>query len=189
MTGFSMQAWHKLASRYILDALPFLRVRQDECQLPDGRIISDYYVVEQSEVVMVCALTPQREVLLVEQYRHAIATTCIELPAGVCNSDDFAAEILRELREETGYAADPAQLHYLTACYPMPPRLTNRVHYFLALDVQHVGEQELDALEDITLHVVPLNEALTMARAGRINGSDALACLLLAADYLACHGV
>jgi ADP-ribose pyrophosphatase len=182
-----MQTWRTLASRYLLDALPFLRVRQDECQLPDGRIISDYYIVEQPEVVMVCALTPPREVLLVEQYRHAIGTTCIELPAGVCNSDDFAVEIQRELREETGYAVDAAQLHYLTACYPIPPRTNNRVHYFLALDVRLVGAQELDVLEDITLHVVPLAEALTMARTGRINGSDALACLLFAADYLARH--
>lgn len=177
-------SWKVLRSVYLFQS-PFMRLRQDACALPHGHTIPDYYVVEERDVGMVFALTPARELLLVEQYKHGIGQVCLELPAGLFESDDpaqAAAEARREFREETGYDAD----HYrpLGSFIQNPTRMTSRIHFFLALDVYPVGAQQLDANEAIRVHLVPLEQALQQVRDGTIDAVGTVAGILRAYDYL-----
>lgn len=175
--------WNVLQSNYILQNR-WLSVRQDVCQLPNGRQIDDYYVVEDPNVGCVFALTPDRRLILVEQYKHAIADTCIELPAGGFENPhgDPRAESRREFREETGY--DAPEFRYLAKMAQSPTRMTSYFHLFLALDAYPVGEQHLDPAEDITVHLVPLDDVFPMIERGEIHVMSTVACIYLATAHL-----
>ena len=83
-----------------------INLRSDEAELPNGRPALRE-VIEHPGGVCVAALTPERELLMVRQYRYPFATETLELPAGKLDARDGdpleAAK--RELKEETGGVA------------------------------------------------------------------------------------
>ena len=82
------------------------------------------------------------ETLLVKQYRPPMAAPTLELPAGLIDPGESAAEAaLRELREETGYSASVRSISP-AAC--MSPGLTNETVHLVHVDV------DLDAPENAT---------------------------------------
>ncbi|MDE2148580.1 MAG: NUDIX hydrolase [Gammaproteobacteria bacterium] len=110
---------------------------------------------------MVLALTPAREMVLVEQYRVPLHARCIELPAGligdVAGLDEAAdATALRELEEETGYIG--ARAEPLTAGPISPGMSSELIELFLVRDARRVsvGGGAAHEGEDIAVHVVPL---------------------------------
>ncbi|RLA56016.1 MAG: NUDIX hydrolase, partial [Gammaproteobacteria bacterium] len=74
-----MSKWKMLETTELAKLGPF-RIRQDKCQLPDGRIMPKYYVVEFPDWVHVIAITPEGMMVLVDQYRHAAEGRFLELP-------------------------------------------------------------------------------------------------------------
>lgn len=114
--------------------------------------------------VGIIALTPEKKLLLVEQYRIPVHARTIELPAGlVGDGDELTCEKIeeaaaRELLEETGYRADRWQYLYEG---PSSAGLTDEsLHLVLASGLHKVGEGGGVAGEQITIHEVPL-ERLT----------------------------
>jgi len=113
-------------------------------------------------VAVLCAVTPDREIVLVEQYRRPVDERVIELPAGlVGDTGDPDEKILvaagRELIEETGFEA--GSLEMIMQC-PTSSGLTSEVISFvLARDLRRVGPGGGDESEDIEVHIVPLDKA------------------------------
>lgn len=108
------------------------------------------------------AVTDAEEIVLVEQYRIPLQARTIELPAGVIgDSAEFRDEsvttsALRELLEETGYQGEAA---HLLCEGPTAPGMTSETSHLVrvtGLKKIHAGGG-VDG-EDITVHVVPLNE-------------------------------
>ena len=108
--------------------------------------------------VLILALTPQEEVVMVRQYRHATEQVCLELPGGLVDAGDDspALSARRELLEETGYQADEIVL--IGECFPQPAILSNKCFLYLAKNVAEVQSQDLDSGEDIEISKVPLKE-------------------------------
>jgi 8-oxo-dGTP pyrophosphatase MutT (NUDIX family) len=76
-------------------------------RLPDGRVISDYHVVDYpGEAVAVVPIGDDGRVLLIDHYRVITDTRGWEVPAGGIEPGESVADAAtRELLEETGYAA------------------------------------------------------------------------------------
>ena len=72
--------WRVRSSSYVVDS-PYMRLRADELELPDGTIVSNYYVRESFGFVTILALTTDRQVILVRQYRYGADSIHLELPA------------------------------------------------------------------------------------------------------------
>lgn len=115
-------------------------------------------------IVVVVALTRERELLLVEQWRAAMDAQVIELPAGLADIVDGRAEPLdeaagRELLEETGYRA--TQLVPLFHGPPSPGITSEDVIFFLAPAAEQVaaGGGNPHEREKIRVHAVPLESA------------------------------
>jgi len=115
-----------------------------------------------SGIVILVAITPSNELILVEQHRIPVDAPVIELPAGLAG--DIAGSELepleeaaaRELEEETGWRA---QRLVRLAAGPVSAGLTSEVvTFFGAYDLERVGEGGGDASEDIRVHHVPLDE-------------------------------
>jgi ADP-ribose pyrophosphatase len=126
-------------------------------------------------VVAIVAVTRDRELVLIEQYRPPVDAHVIELPAGLSGdiegqeSEAFVQAAKRELVEETGYAStDWATL----GSGSVSAGLTDeQVEIFLARDAYKVGPGGGDESEDITVHLVPLRQATRWLQARRLGGT------------------
>ena len=63
--------WKLLESTY-LHKEPWLTLRIDKCQAPDGRIIEPYYVLEYPDWVKAMAMTAEGREIGVRPHRHAL---------------------------------------------------------------------------------------------------------------------
>jgi ADP-ribose pyrophosphatase len=120
----------------------------------------------------IVALTAERELLLVEQFRIPLGQRVIELPAGIigdgAEADESAeASALRELEEETGYRGTHAE----RLCNgPVAAGMTDEIGYFTQVTGLHrVSQGGGVEGEDITVHVIPIAgiEAWLDAQAAR----------------------
>lgn len=124
--------------------------------------------------VMVIALTPAGELLLVEQFRVPLQARAIELPAGLVGDDDDADTLLaaaqRELIEETGWRAGTLEV-LLTG--PTSAGMSNeRIAYVRATGLQRVGDGGGVDGEDITVHAVPLDRVPAWLQARTAEGCE-----------------
>src|SRR5581483_2655164 len=106
---------------------------------------------------VIVAVTHERKLLLVEQYRIPVHARTIELPAGIVgdepgsSSESCLEAARRELLEETGYAAGRMELLHTGA---VSAGLTSeRVTLVLASDLQRRHAGGGVAHEEVTVHV------------------------------------
>jgi 8-oxo-dGTP pyrophosphatase MutT (NUDIX family) len=171
--------WTVLASQDVIRD-KWLTVRADTCRMPDGRIIAPCYVFEYRPWVNVVALTRDQQIVLVKQYRHGVQQTILELPGGTTDPRDTSPleAIKRELLEETGYVSD--HVVEVGQFYPNPASHNNRVHGFLALDVERVAAPHLDDTEQIETVLMPLDDLIEFAKQGGLAQSLHLSTLFFA---------
>ncbi|MBN3961188.1 NUDIX hydrolase [Nostoc sp. NMS8] len=159
--------WVVLKSTYIIKDR-WISVRSDTCQMPNGTIVDPYYVLEYPTWVNVVALTKNQEVVLVEQYRHGLKKTILELPSGAVEAEDvFPLEAAkRELLEETGYTSN--NFIETGILSPNPANHSNLTHCFLATDVERVSDLKLDVTEQIDVVLLPLKNLIQLIDNGKI---------------------
>lgn len=147
--------WKTLKSEIIVSRPPWLRVRHDEVELPDGRINPEFYVLEYPDWVNVIAITEDGKFVMERQYRYGLGCTCHEICAGVMEKGETPEEAARrELEEETGYVGGEWSLEMTIS--GNPSTTNNLTHCFLARGVRPSGKRHLDSTED--LDVVLMSE-------------------------------
>lgn len=131
--------------------------------------------------VAVVAITEDHHVILVSQYRATFDSFVLELPAGMrdVEGEEPMTTALRELKEETGFVADRGE--YLGRCLSSPGVTDSTVEVFVAEGVVP-GESEPHGPEEdfMTVHVVPMRDALLMVEDGRILDAKTAYGLMLA---------
>ncbi|MDR2954847.1 MAG: NUDIX hydrolase [Prevotella sp.] len=148
--------WQVIDSQYLAKE-PWFTVRKERILLPTGNIIPEYYIYEYPDWVNVIAITKDNKFVMVRQYRHGIGETYMELPAGVCEKGEApVVSAQRELLEETGYGNGEWQL--LTETSANPSTHTNITHCYLAIGVEKVSEQHLEPSEDLSVHLLSVDE-------------------------------
>ncbi len=181
----SKQRWRVTASSYVIDT-HFLRLRKDTIELPNGSIVEDYYVRESRGFVIVFAITEDRRVVLVRQYKHGIAQELLELPAGAIDPGEKPLQTaVRELVEETGYTA-PSMEHVRTFIVD-PTNSDSIAHLFLARNARQTAQQDLDVTENIEVELADLDELRRFVRDGTIDSVAHVASIYLILDVLACE--
>ena len=166
-----IEPWRLIESHYAYRDR-WLSLRSDTVQLANGKTLSPYHVIEVSDWVNVVAISDAGNILLVEQYRHAVQRIMLEIPAGhVDPQESPETAVRRELLEETGYA--DGSWHALGTLHPAASRFTNQVHSFLALDVRKVGEPQREATEELRVHEIPWAEFSAGLRSGAVRLREA----------------
>jgi ADP-ribose pyrophosphatase len=178
-----LQKWKLLQSEMVINHR-WCKVRRDEIELPNGKIIDDYFVHIKPDFVFVLAITPNQEIIFVRQYRYAKDDFFIELPAGEFNPETENPEVaaLRELEEETGYV--PQNITKIATLYSGPSKDTNQLHVFLAENVVKVSEQNLDITEEIEVLLIPVDQVLDKIKNGEICVVSSIAALSLGLNFL-----
>src|SRR6056297_1753917 len=106
--------------------------------------------------------------LMVEQFRHGSGKLTIEFPAGtVERGEDPGSTAGRELLEETGYRA--GKIEPIGDISPNPAFMNNRVHFFLATELEKVGAQSLDDHEQIHCSIHPAEEVKQLMGTGKFD--------------------
>ena len=145
---------------------------------PDCTKDQDFFVINAPDWVMVIALTPDQELVLVNQFRYGIDEFSVEIPGGVIDAgEDCVAAGVRELREETGYVGENARL--LGSVHPNPAMQNNRCHLVLVENVRLETGLEWDADEELEVRLKPVDEVYSMAYTGLITHAMVLDALLL----------
>lgn len=142
------------------------------------------------KAAVILAITPEDEVVLVEQFRIPLGKPCIELPAGLIGDDDggegeeAAMAAIRELEEETGYRA--ARMEDLGEFYSSPGMVSEAFTLFRAFDLTRVSEGGGIEGEGITVHHVPLARIADFIAAKRAEGYgiDTRMLMLLSPSWL-----
>ena len=162
----TIKEWKVLESEYLVRR-PWLTARRDRLELPDGRIIPEYYVLEYPNWVNVIAITKDGQFVMERQYRHAARKISLELPCGVMEEGETPLEAAqRELLEETGFGG--GQWKKLMELSPNPSAMSNTTHCFLAIGVEKIAEQHLDETEELSVLFMTKEEVKRMLNENQI---------------------
>ena len=160
----------------IHEARVFKLVR-DNVTLPNG-VTLDMDIIRHPGAAAIVALKNDKTVILLRQYRHAMAETIWEVPAGTLNGNESPLECAkRELEEETGFRAD--KWEKLGVIAPLPAYSDERIHVYLAMELTP-SHQNLDQDEILEVKEVTLSDALVMISNGQIKDSKTISSLFLA---------
>lgn len=152
---------------------------RDEIQFADEVIVRDY--LRHPGAVAIVAVDENNQVLLINQYRHPVGQTMIEIPAGML--DDFNEDPLsaakRELLEESGYVAKDWKT-LIDVC-TTPGSSSEAIRIYLARDLQfepnpnYVKKSEE---AEITVSFAPLSDAVSAIFGGLIQSPTAVSGIL-----------
>ncbi len=168
-----------VSSQLIFDGRA-VKLRVDTVQTAGGRTTTRE-IVEHADCVAIIAVDAENNILLVSQFRHAVAKTLLEIPAGGIDPGEAAeAAVRREMREETGYL--PNKLERLGGFYSAPGYASEYLHLYLATDLapSRLVAEDTEGIEVVR---VPLRKIRRLIASGSIIDSKSIAGLLLYLDY------
>lgn len=148
----------------------------------ENGVTTDTEFIHHPGATAIVPMLSETQIILINQYRHALRKFIWEIPAGTLDPKETAiACARRELIEETGYSA--LQWKQLAEITPVPGYSDERIYIYLATDLEPAG-QSLDSDEVLNVHTLELEKAFNMIRKGEIQDSKTISGLFLAYTWL-----
>jgi len=156
-------------------------LREDTVKLVNG-VRSKREIVEHPGAVAVIAITKDKKMVLIEQFRKPAGKVLIEIPAGLVHIGESSIRgAKRELLEETGYSA--GKIREIFYGYSSPGYSTEIIRFYLATDLRK-AEQNCDEDEIIRVKLVPMKKCVKMLWAGKIRDNKTAIGILMADSIL-----
>jgi len=165
-----IKPWQTLSSKPVGDFRIFT-IRTDRKLSPRTQLEHDFFVIDCVNWVNVIGITPDQQLIMVEQYRHGSNTVELEIPGGMMDTGDIspAATGVRELREETGYEGQNAQL--IGQIFPNPAIMSNLCFTVMLENCHCIHPVEFDHGEDLITRLVPIADIPQLVASGKIRHS------------------
>jgi ADP-ribose diphosphatase len=168
-----VETWKRISSKKIADCRIF-KVREDLSERESDKKRSTFFVLENPDWVNIIAVTKDKKVVLIEQFRHGSDEVILEIPGGMVDeNEDAETAARRELLEETGFSSGEFKL--LGRSQPNPAIQNNTLYHFLALDCEKIQEPAFDEHESLVTKLVSLKEIKKLILTGKISHSLVLA--------------
>ncbi|GHT44744.1 ADP-ribose pyrophosphatase [Endomicrobiia bacterium] len=147
----------------------------DEVELPNGVVTRREYLTHLGASAIL-PFVDKKNIVLVKQYRYPINQITYEIPAGKIDKGETPIKCAqRELKEETGYRAK--RLGALLSFYPTAAFSTEILYIFVAFDLED-GQESPDEDEFLSKEIVSFENAVKMAKTGKIKDSKTIVALL-----------
>jgi ADP-ribose pyrophosphatase len=169
------QPFRKIKQR-VLHRNRWIKLLEHEVEVAASGHRFTYTYLSSAPSVMVVAVTPERKVVLVRQYRYPSGKFAYELPGGGTDGRSPRDAALSELREETGYRASRARRlgEFTVYC-----GLSDEVcHVYFATGLKS-GQPSLEKTEHLTMHEVTFEELRKMIQRGDFCDGMGLAALAI----------
>jgi len=165
-----IKPWKKVSSQPVGDHRIFT-IRSDRVISPRTEVEQDVYVIDCVNWVNVIAVTPERHLVMIEQYRHGSRTIELEIPGGMIDATDASptAAGLRELREETGYEGENPRL--IGQIFPNPAIMSNTCYTVMVENCRCPHPVQFDHGEDLVTRLVPVADLPRQVAEGKIQHS------------------
>src|SRR6185369_7196689 len=162
-----IKPWPRIGSKSLGD-FPIFSVRADRKISPRTGAEHEFYVIDTVNWVNVVAVTPDQQLVMIEQYRHGSNTIELEIPGGMMDAPDASplATGIRELREETGYEGEAALV--IGKVFPNPAIMSNICFTVLVQNCRRVHPVEFDHSEDLVTRLMPVAAAPRLVAEGKI---------------------
>ncbi|UEG52351.1 NUDIX hydrolase [Mucilaginibacter daejeonensis] len=181
MSKPDIQKWKVLKEEDVSPS-PWFPILKHTVELANGKIVDDYYFSPLGNVVQVLALTPQHEVVLVRQYKHALGEILLELPGGMQQKGrTLIQSALNELEEEVGIKAEADQLISIGKITNNPTKTKQITYGYILFNAVFNSEQKLDETENIEVLTMPAPQVLQHVKDGLIWVTDSMNFILKAA--------
>lgn len=162
-----LRPWEVLETEALQDCAVFT-VSRAHARSPRSGRVHPFYRIDAAAWVNVVAVTADERLVMVRQYRHGAGDFTLEIPGGMVDAGESPAEAAaRELLEETGYGA--GRVLPIGDLNPNPALFGNRVHTFLAPEVERMGEIRNTGLEETAVELVDVGEVPERVRRGEID--------------------
>ncbi|MED1204949.1 NUDIX hydrolase [Heyndrickxia acidicola] len=144
-----------------------ISLQVDEVQLPNGKY-SKREMIKHPGAVAILAITDDKKIVLVEQYRKPANQALIEIPAGKLEPGEKPElTAVRELEEETGYRCE--KLEFITSFYTAPGFADEILHIYKATGLKKLEEPKTaDEDEFVELMEVTLEKAVQLVTENKI---------------------
>ena len=155
---------------------PVFKVRKHLVETVGGESVRD--IIEHSGGAIMVAVRDDGKVLVEKQYRKALESDFIELPAGKADpGEEPVVTATRELAEETGYHAE--DVRHLISFYPTCGYSNEHLHIYICKNLTK-GEKHLDRDECIDLEWMDPDEIISRIGTGEIQDGKTIIGILFA---------
>lgn len=128
----------------------------------------EFYLFDFPDWVNIIAVTPDRQLVLIRQFRYGTGQMEIEIPGGMVNPGEDPLDAgCRELLEETGYVGKDARI--IGKVCPNPAIQRNACYTVLVEDVVKVAEPAFDDMEDIECILCSETDVQQLVRSGELD--------------------
>ncbi|MBO4265712.1 MAG: NUDIX hydrolase [Lachnospiraceae bacterium] len=150
-------------------------VYRDHMKLPDGSSENFDFIKHKGAAAVIPVMDDGR-IIMVRQYRNAIDSYTLEIPAGGLDGADEPTRVCahRELEEETGYRADIEDVTFLLSLYTTVAFCNEKIDIYVARNLTKT-EQHLDDDEFIDVEYHTIDELADMVLAGKIVDAKTIA--------------
>ena len=152
-----------------------INLRRDKVTVQGGTSYRE--IIEHNGGAVIAALTEDKKLVMVRQYRKPADKVMLEVPAGKIDPGEKPLEAaVRELKEETGYTAE--KVEFLTQFYPSVGYSEEVLYLYLCTGLTP-GETNFDENEAIDIEEVELDRLFKMVMSGEIDDAKTLIAILM----------
>ena len=152
-----------------------INLRRDKVTVQGGTSYRE--IIEHNGGAVIAALTEDKKLVMVRQYRKPADKVMLEVPAGKIDPGEKPLDAaVRELKEETGYTAE--KVEFLTQFYPSVGYSEEVLYLYLCTGLTP-GETNFDENEAIDIEEVELDRLFKMAMSGEIDDAKTLIAILM----------
>lgn len=173
-----IRKWKTLGSKIVFDHR-WYKVCQEAVEVAPGKVYDDYFMGIFPNIVLIVAITKDKEILFVRQYKHGAGEILLEVPAGyIDNKETPLKAAKRELLEETGFASK--EWTELGFYYSNPTKERgNGIYIYLAENAKSVSKSKTDEMENIEVRLIGIKDVVKMIKENKIRVAGSVMAILL----------
>lgn len=157
-----------------------LNLRRDKVTVEHGTSYRE--IIEHNGGAVIAAVTEDKKMVMVRQYRKPAERAMLEVPAGKIDpGEDPKQTAARELKEETGYEAE--RIEFVTSFYPTVGYSNEQLYLFVAEGLVP-GETCFDENEAIDIEEIDIDILFNMVMTGRIHDAKTIISILMIRDMI-----